>query len=231
MTHRINISIILTLLLFACNVKTGDKETEKNIERLHNPINEIKSGFSSDKDFGDSANLFVQEILKENIRVHAFDLKNPESPKFLRIFRTDGLENIRCYSNKNYPKKIEPNYYEHFILFVANYNSSENARKSFEQIKSDAKYKLENLGELKEDLAERVEIMTIGAKPGGMITQNGRQVFSLVETCRFTPIGGKWIDYENKFIEFITEDGQEIEVLNADCGMFSYKTEIRKASR
>jgi len=63
------------------------------------------------------------------------------------------------------------------------------------------------------------------------LVQRGKQIFSLVETCRETPIEGKWIDYEKVFLEYIANE--EIEVLNSDCGkMSSYIIENRKiASR
>lgn len=72
--------------------------------------------------------------------------------------------------------------------------------------------------------------LNVGAKPGGMITQIGKQIFSLVETCRDTPIGGNWINYERKFIKYLTKSGdEEFEVLNSNCGMGYYRVEKRKA--
>ena len=219
----------MILLLCSCNGKQEKQETLQKSE----PIIESKPKMKSelDNDYSKSAELFAKEVLNENIRTHEFDLTNLENPKHLRIFKSDGLKKIVAYSNKNYPKKSEPNYYEHFILFVANFKNQESAEKTFDRIKSDSKYGLSEWRELESELSERVRSLNIGAKPGGIITQNGKQIFSLVETCRETPIGGTWKDYENKFMGFIAKNGEEIEVLNSDCGMDRYRIEKRKASR
>ncbi|MEP1490372.1 MAG: hypothetical protein ABJK28_18275 [Algibacter sp.] len=194
-------------------------------------ITKIKLESELDNDYSKSAELFAKEVLSDNIRTHTFDLDNSENPKHLRIFQSDGIEKVIAYSNKNYPKNSEPNYYEHFILFVATFNNKENAKKTFKRIKSDSKYGLSEWNKLEKGLSERVRSLNIGAKPGGMITQRGKQILSLVKTCRETPISGNWKDYENKYIGFITKNGEEIEVLNSDCGMDRYKIKKRKASR
>ncbi|WP_405292310.1 hypothetical protein [Algibacter sp. Ld11] len=36
-----------------------------------------------------------------------------------------------------------------------------------------------------------------------MSKRKEKQIFSLIKTCRETPIGGNWTDYENKFLEYI----------------------------
>lgn len=216
----------MILILFSCNEKKEKKETESRSEA----IIESKTESELDNDYSKSAYLFAQEVLNDNFRIHSFDLSNSLSPKYLRIFQSDGLEKIEAYSNKKYPKNSEPIYYEHFTLFIATYKNSLNAKNSFEQIKSDSKYGIsDNLENLDKKQLDRVQSLIIGIKPGGLITQKGKQVFSLVETCKENPLGGNWIDYENKFLEFITNT--EIEVLNSDCGkMINYKIEKRKSA-
>ena len=133
---------------------------------------------------------------------------------------------------KNYPKKSEPNYYEHFTLFVATFDNQKNANKTFDRIKSDSKYGLMETNKLEKELSERVRDLNIGAKPGGMITHIGKQVFSLVETCREVPFGANWIEYENRFLKYLTRSGsEEFRVLNSDCGNDRYEYKIIKASR
>ena len=217
------------MLLCSCNGKPEKQETVQKSEQIIESKPEIKSEL--DNDYSKSAEFFAKEVLNENIRIHKFDLTNSEKPKHLGIFQSDGLEKIVAYSNKNYPKNPELNYYEHFTLFVATFKNQENAEKTFDRIKSDSKYRPSEWNELETELSERVRSLNIGAKPGGMITQRGKQVLSLVETCRETPIGGKWRDYENKFIGFLTKSGEEIEVLNSDCGMDRYKIEKIKARK
>ncbi len=221
----------MILLLCSCNGKKEKQESEQNSEPIIESKAELKTELELDNDYSISAELFAKEVLEENIRTHTFELTKLEKPKHLRIFQSNGLQKIVAYSNKSYPKKSEPNYYEHFILFVATYDSQKNAIKTFDRIKSDSKYGLSEWRKLESDQSERVRALNIGAKPGGMITQIGKQIFSLVETCRESPIGGTWKDYENKFIGFIVKNKEEIEVLNSHCGMDRYKIEKIKASR
>lgn len=222
----------MILLLCACNEKNEKQETEQNSKPFIESKAELKTDSELDNDYSISAELFAKEVLKENIRTHRFELKSLEKPKHLRIFQSNGLRKIVAYSNKRYPKKTEPNNYEHFILFVATYGSQKNAKKIFNRIKSDSKYGLSEWRELESEQSERVRALNIGAKPGGMITQYGKQIFSLVETCRELPFGENWNDYETKFIKYLTRTGnEEFEVLNSNCGMDKYKFEKIKASR
>jgi hypothetical protein len=221
----------MILLLCACNEKKEKQETEQNSEPIIESKTKIKPNSKLNNDYSKSAELFAKEVLKENIRVHSFDMKNSENPRHLKIFQSNGLEKIVAYSDKNYPKKTNPINYQHFILFVATYSNNQKAETSFNQIKKDAlKYEMfDNLKSLDKKDYERVIGLIIGVKPGGLITQNGKQIFSLVETCRNTPIGGTWNDYENKFLNFISKNRNEIEVLNSDCGkMGNYVIENRK---
>jgi hypothetical protein len=215
------------LLLCSCNEKKEEQKSEQNLEVNIESKTEIKNELEPDIDYSKSAELFAKAVLKENIRTHVFDLTKLEKPSHLRIFQSNGLQKIVAYSNKNYPKKSKPNYYEHFILFAATFDNQENAEKTFDRIKSDSKFGLGEHHNLENEQSNRVLSLNIGAKPGGLITQRGKQIYSLVETCRETPIGGSWKDYEDKLIGFLTKFGEEIEVLNSDCGMDRYRVEKR----
>ena len=222
----------MILLFCSCKEKSENQKTEQNSEQNNESKSELKTELELDADYSISAELFAKEVLKENIRTHVFELANSQKPKHLEIFKSDGLQKIVAYSNKNYPKKSEPNYYEHFTLFVATYNSQNTAKETFDLIKSGSKYGVSEWRELESDQSERVKALNIGAKPGGMITQIGNQIFSLVETCRKVPFGANWIEYENRLIKYLTRTGnEEFEVLNSDCGNDRYEFKIIKASR
>lgn len=225
MIFRHNILASLTILLYTCKAPQ-----ENETGALHAPDQTVESTQEvvPERDFSGSARLFAQEVLEENFREHSFDLSTGTDPMFLKVFCPDGLKSVRAYSNKTYPKRGEPNYYEHFTVFVATYTTQQDAKACFELLKSESLQEPPVAGGSQE-LSERVKLLTVGAKPGGMLVQNGLQVFSLVETCRGTPIGGSWLDYENKFLGYITEAGQQIEVLNSDCGKDRYQVEQRAA--
>lgn len=220
------------MLLCSCNEKTEKQKSKQNLEPIIESKTELKTELELDNDYSISAELFAKEVLKGNIRTHEFDLTKFEKPNHLRIFKSDKLEKIVAYSNKNYPQKSEPNYYEQFTLFVATFDNQKNAKKTFERIKSDSKYGLMETNELEKELSERIRALNVGAKPGGMITQVGKQIFSLVETCREVPFGSNWIEYENRLIKYLTRTGnEEFEILNSDCGNDRYEFKIIKVSR
>lgn len=218
----------MILLFCSCNQKAEKQKTEQNSE----PNIQSKAESELDTDYSTSAELFAKDVLKENLRKHTFEIADLEKPVHAQIFYNGGLQKIEAYSNKNYPKNSEPNYYEHFTLFVATYNSEINALKTFELIKECTIKQLNEIEQAEKEFLLRTDALYIGVKPGGMIVQSGKQIFSLVETCRESPIGGTWKDYEDKFIGYIVKNREEIEVLNSDCGkMTNYIIEKRKASR
>lgn len=226
-----NRTILFTALIFiflSCNKKANQLENEDFLNNFskESPI-EINE---SKEDFSKNAELFANHVLKENIRTHNFDFLDSNNPRFLNTFQHEGLIEIVAYSNKNYPKKNEPNYYEHFILFVAHYESSMIAKKCFEQIKLDSNHESIDLENQSKEQANRMSYLSIAFKPAGFIVQKGKQIFCLVETCRNTPLQGSWVEYENKFLEFLTENTEEIEVLNADCGGDRFNLEVRKTN-
>ena len=222
----------MILLFCSCKEESKNQKTEQKSESNAESKAELKTESELDTDYSICAELFAKDILKENLRKQTFDSTDLNKPKHIEIFDNVGLKNIIAYSNKNYPKNSEPNYYEHFTLFVANYQSELNALKTFALIEMTSK---ENPAEYllaQKKFSERIKALNIGTKPGGMIVQSGKQIFSLVETCRETPNGGTWSNYEKKFIKYLTKRGdEEFKVLNSDCGNDRYQIETRKASR
>ncbi len=223
-----NVLLIIVLLLFSCNRKK-DQEIESKSDVKTEIISENLTESGADTAYSKSAKLFAAEVLKENVQVHTF-LPDSKKPYHLKILQTQGLQTITAYSNKKYPKNREPSHYEHFVLFTATYNTNETAKSSYDRIKSDSKYGWTDLNNLSGEVKERVRILATYAKYGGMIIQKENHIFSLVKTCGETPIGGKWTDYENKFVQYITENGEEIEILSANCGRDRYQVQRRKAS-
>lgn len=222
----------MILLFCSCKEKSENQKTEQKSESNTESKDELKTESGLDTDYSISVEIFAIDVLKENLRKYTFDATDLNKPKHIEIFDNVGLKNIIAYSNKNYPKNSEPSYYEHFTLFVANYQSELNALKTFALIEMTSK---ENPAEYllaQKKFSERIKALNIGTKPGGMIVQSGKQIFSLVKTCRETPIGGTWNDYEKKFIKCLTKrDDKEFKVLNSNCGMNKYELKTIKASR
>tara|TARA_R110002012_G_scaffold73826_1_gene187767 strand:- start:356 stop:1081 length:726 start_codon:yes stop_codon:yes gene_type:complete len=236
--------LFLTLLLFySCNEKkdaikvnaktdiVSKKEKSEKKTEIDTVIKLAKSQ-KSNTDYSNKAELFANEVLEENIRTHVFDIADVNKPMHTEIFENVGLLKIDAYSNENYPEKVEPNRYEHFTLFVATYGDEINALKNFALIKMASKKQPAEYLLTNKKFVRRIKALNIGAKPGGMIIQKGKQIFSLVETCRRVPINGNWNDYENKLITHLAdEDGEEFQVLNSNCGDSYYRIETRKAIR
>lgn len=228
LTHTL---IVFILFLSSCNKTTKKEKPLLNSDSINQF--KLKREVQLKTDYSTAAKLFAEEILRDNIRTHEFDLTKLEKPNYLRIFKSNGLKKIIAYSNKNYPQKSEPSYYQHFTLFVATFVNQKSAKLTFERIKSDSKYGLtDDWSNLKNETLERVKALAVGAKPGGMIIQIGTQIFSLVETCGEVPFGANWIEYENRLLKYLTRSGnEEFEILNADCGNDRYRYKKTKARR
>jgi hypothetical protein len=221
----------MILLFCSCNEKAEKHKPERNSESNIETQTELKKESELETHYSLSAELFAKDVLKENYREHSFEATDLGKPKHTEIFDNIGLKNIIAYSSKNYPKNSEPNYYEHFILFVANYQSELNALKTFALIEMTSKEKPAEYLLANKKFVQRIKALKIGTKPGGMIIQKGNQIFSLVKTCQETPIGGTWNDYEKKFIKYLTKQGdEEFKVLNSNCGMNKYELKTIKAS-
>lgn len=97
--------LLTTLIIYSCSEKKGNQETEPKSEPTIESKTEINPESKLENDYSKSAEIFAKDVLKENIRIHKFDLTNSENPQHLGIFQSDGIESIIAYSNKNYPKK------------------------------------------------------------------------------------------------------------------------------
>lgn len=171
---------------------------------------------------------FIDLVLGEFKRSHTFSLTNKSNPDHLRIFSKNGLNQISGYSDKRYPKKFQPNQYEHFTLFVLEYKTENHAVQAYNTLKTECEFDYNTLDQIKDEKDKEFKRFLHGhIKSGGMVIQIENKVLSLVETCRNTPIGGKWIDYENKFLKTLVKDKEHVKVLNANCGGMYYKEESR----
>ena len=222
------------MILVSCREiekKNEEVKIEPQTEIVNKQISSeiIKPGKSKNEkvDFSKTIEPFIEKVLKENQRRHNFPIDNSEI-QHLEIFEKNGLQEILAFSDKRYPKRIEPNYYEHFILFVLKYDNHLSAKNSYEKIKEIFQFESGDYKKLSKEKKKRIRRIEVSTKPGGMICYKANHVFSLVKTCRETPIGGKWEGYENLFLSFITEPEEEILILNANCGQMEYKEERRK---
>ncbi|NLD50688.1 MAG: hypothetical protein GX660_26400 [Clostridiaceae bacterium] len=213
--------ILLLFLCTSCNIKL-DKSGDESFKK-ESVINDTKISHIEDSiDYFKRVNEFAFKVLGDKLRIHEFtDLHNV--PSHLNIFPTEGLVKIAAFSNKDYPERIEPYYYEHFTLFCIEYKSTLDAELSFKGLTKLALYDLKTLDSLDSLTAEKVKLLIVESKPGGFIFQKGNWLFSLVETCRDTPIGGTWADYESLLISFFADNyNDSVTVLDADCGNMKY---------
>lgn len=220
MTVRQSLSIISIFILVSCSSKKEKHESVTKAKEVEKPEVATTSIAADNIDYSTLGQEFAQEVLKHTFRLDLFDSTQVHRFDILKIFEGPKLENIAAYSNKNYPKNSKPKHYDHFTLLVASYQNAQYAKNSFDEIKTESQYV-----PLKE--TTRSKLLRIYSKYGGLITQKGRQIFCLVETCRDAPIGKSWIEYENRFLELLICKDEEIEVLNADCGTREYRVEQR----
>ena len=225
MTDHLVVTLLTVLTLSSCSAPLNNHEDKRPLE-VEPSASDSTSAPSSAEIQGvfEGARKFVERVLNENLRTHSYPPSSEQLEHFI-LFSKDGLQDIQAFSNMKYPQRAEPSYYEHFTLFCYRYSSAEKAENSFHQLAELVQVDL-SISDSTKRLAERVIAQS---KPGGLIVQKDTWVFSLVETCRNTPIGGTWLEYEDLFVDYLLEaSGSSIRVLNADCGKMKYELELRK---
>lgn len=220
-------SVFLVTVLTSCvnQHKQENKNSEFDSFQTENLFDTI--------DYFKRAIDFVSRILNDEIRIHEF-IKTQEAPNHLEIFSKEGLIKVTAFSNRNFPEKAEPKDYEHFTLFCLEYESAKYAEGAFQELcrLSELDLNLNRSNTIDSSTIQKVRFLNGQSKPGGFILQKSKWIFSLVETCRDTPIGGTWLGYEDLFIRYIFKDSSDsISVLNADCGKMKYfERRINKAN-
>ena len=81
-----------------------------------------------------------------------------------------------------------------------------------------------------EELNDRIELLKLGERYGGLITFNGNQVLSLVENCDILLLNKSWLEFEYMFTDVLKNKNGYVEVLKAGCDEGRYYGGKRKAS-
>ena len=214
---------LCTLIMISCK-EVGDEQDKEHAKaptevattaEKTSEIAETNTVADSALNPAKEAALFIEKVLQENQRSQEF--ATDHSMLHLDMFAKSGLQQITAFSDKRYTEKRAPMHYDEFILFAFKYDVAQSATKSYEAVRKMFELKEEDYVNLAEEEQQRIRKMKVDAKHGGMICQKGQYLFSLVETCRETPIGGKWEAYEDLFLSFISEPAKEVDVLNANC--------------
>ena len=212
----------LLLLVISCGQKV-DRTADDTSHAAEGPTEEIKTDSNS---YLPRHEEFIQHILDNRLRKHDFEYVI-ENCRHHELFPVDGLQEIVAYSDKNYPKNVSPTYYEHFTLFCLRYSTDDQAKRNFDNFYLTIQLDTSKYDVVEQSMIEKHNMIIAASKPGGLIVQENEWIYSLVETCRETPIGGNWVDYENLFLSYIVHKKDSITVLNADCGKMTYKKEKR----
>lgn len=215
--------LALFLVTVSCNrhVDKVESDYSNNTEKT---AKEIRKDSSSDSPKHED---FVRYVLKDKAREHDFEYVI-ENCRHYELFPIDGLQEIVAYSDKNYPKNVPPTYYEHFTLFCLRYSTADQAKLNFDNFYLTTQLDTSKYDAVEQSLIEKHDMIIAASKPGGLIVQENEWIYSLVETCRETPIGGNWVDYENLFLSYLAKEHTDtLIVLNADCGKMNYRKEKR----
>ena len=197
------ILLILNAFIFSCQSKKV------------NPNN----AFSANNGLFNLAYQFAQKVSDESVNIHSYDLFTSNYMDVQMLFETKALQNFSCFSNKISQTDVKPMNYEDCILFVATYDKVKNAKNVFQVLKSTSQIAISEVEGMAGIFVEQVQVFERIRRSGGMITQKGKCIFFLVKRCVEPPITESWRDYENLFVESITEKNEEVEVLFGDCEM------------
>jgi len=204
--------LILSISLFSCGVKT----IEQKVETVTVSISQ------STIDLEKSVLNFSESVLNEKLRVIVHD-RVPSNYWDIQMlfeaddFNSDHFNSYTSYSNvQSFDKPVDWNY-DGVLLFATTYKDVQSAKHAFQVLKSMTKVRISELEGFAGLLVEQVQIFERIRKSGGLLTQKGKYVFYLLESCGAPPVGESWNDYENLFLSFITKTNEEIEIINADC--------------
>jgi len=216
--------LILSITLFSCAAKKAKHNIGENYDLTSNP------------DVAKSALSFARNVLKDNLRIRFHERARSNYLDVQMIFETDNFEtdhfiSYSSYSNQLYKDNSTQGNYDGFLLFVATYDNTKSAEYAFQEIKSNSQIRIIELEGFAGLFVEQVQVFEKIRKSGGMIIQKDNYVFYLVETCGEPPIEDNWSDFENLFLQSITENNEEIEVLNADCEKEVFLIQKIKADR
>ncbi len=222
---KINIFIIILIAFSSCGAK------QNGIKSIELPKEEKTNNQVKDKDSSKAGKYFSESILEMNVGIKSISSSELNSLNYNQLFSQEGVIDIVVYYDKRKNQFNEPTKFEDFLLFVINYDNSENAKKAFKQIKLDAELCNSNKQfEKNEKLSNRLELLKLGEKYGGLITYNENQVFSLVENCEKIPLNKSWLELEYMFTDLLKNKNGYVEVLKAGCNEGRYYGGRRKAS-
>ena len=213
-------------------IKSNFEHSSEDEQGLNSPIEFVE--LDLEEYTGITTNLknqiddFATQALDTNKIKHPADSLSRLEVGHISIFNFNGLKNYYAYSDKRYPKKTLPNHYEHFTLFVFEYENELSASNSFKSVYANSNLNSEQLDSISIGNPKLPTNISTSLKPGGLICQKNNYVLSLVKTCRKPPVKKNWNDYEELFIRSISTGKEAINTLNAKCGMMKYKFEKRK---
>lgn len=213
----------MNIALSSCGIKSAEQKIEKEKESMS----------LSNTDLEKSVLNFSKSILKGNLRVIVHDRVPMYYWDIQMIFEADDFKSdhfntYTTYSNmQRFDKSVDGNY-DGVILFVATYKDVQSAQHAFQEIKTRAQIRIEELEGQAGLLVEQVRIFERIRTSGGIFTQKDKYVFYLLESCGMPTVGTSWNDYENLFLSFITEEN---EIINADCEKDEFIVQKLKANR
>ena len=223
MKNKLNIAVIIALIFLSLSCINKQKRVNSNEGNKEEQINI--------SDSLDAGMYISKSILGINMGIKSISSSELNSLNYNQLFTPKGVLNIVAYYDKRPHQLNQPTKFEDFLMFVVNYDNSQNAKIAFERIKSDAA--LSNLNkqiEIDEQLSDRIEFLKVGEKYGGLITCNGNQVFSLIENCENSPLNKSWLELEYMFTDQLKNKNGFVEVLKAGCNEGKYYGGRRKAS-
>lgn len=212
--------------------KSNLEISSKDRQNLNSPIESTEldieeyGGISTNLE--NQIEVFATQALDTNRIKHSAEDLSRSEVGHISIFNFNGLKNYYAYSDKRYPKRTLPNHYEHFTVFVFEYENEISASNSFKSVYANSNLNSEQLDRLRKDNPKLPRNINTSLKPGGLICQKNNYVLSLVKTCRKPPVKKNWNDYEELFIRSISTGREAINTLNAHCGMMKYKFDKRK---
>ncbi len=179
------------------------------------------------QDISNPGEHFAKTVYQTDWAKTSFAPSQLDQLNYHQLFKEDGITQIVAYHDKSIS---QPTTFQDFLLFVVSYDKPDHANSAFERIQSDAALSTSNhQATSDQNQGERIELLQLGDRYGGLITYHGNQVYSLVEDCDKLPMGKEWLELEYMLTDLLRNEKGYVDVLKAGCAEGRYYGGRRKA--
>jgi hypothetical protein len=170
-TQKRQLFYILSLLTVLISCTQNDRNDNKQVSETVFAVNvdTLATHANNQNLVKLRSDSFVRSILDTNTLDWTFRPNDNNTPKYVKLFKQDGIKTIYAYSNKEYPQKSKASSYEHFVLFLLEYQDKASAVSAFDRFTSDTENFDIDKKQVNDSTYERISHIYFLSKYGGLV--------------------------------------------------------------